>query len=88
MSYVLALSLAGVVAPIIAMAVISEYLRQKRVWNQGKCVRCPTGRWTYLTDDSQGGGAYKCDECGQVIWLDWIRPRVAEPTGSQHATHP
>lgn len=88
MSFALTLSLASIAVLIIAIAVVSEYLRQKRVWNQGQCVRCQAGRWTYLIDDSHGGGGYKCDECGQVIWLDWIRPRVEAPTGSQHATRP
>lgn len=72
---------------VMGVFVVREYRRQKRTWNQGQCIDCRTGRWTYMSPDSQGGNAYKCGDCGKIIWLDWIHPRVAEPTGSPRSKH-
>lgn len=53
---------------MVPIAVIREYHRQKRDWNQGFCADC-SECWRSFDIDSQGGRGYKCG-C-RHIWIDY-----------------
>ena len=54
---------------------LKDYLKERRLWNHGKCSDCHRG-WDYYTYDSQGGRGYKCnhgsyDVCNSLIWITY-----------------
>lgn len=54
---------------------------EKKDWNGGHCP-CGT-RWRHYGNDSQGGRGYKCDACGDGIWISYAVDKY--PKASNHA---
>lgn len=52
------------------MICIIAYIREKRNFNNGKCVCCGE-RLELFDTDSQGGRGYKCTKCGRYLWISY-----------------
>ena len=54
---------------------------EKQNYNDGKCPKCGH-KWRAFDEDHTGAIGLICDECGNVMWLDWHR-RLAKRKGGE-----
>lgn len=45
---------------------------EKKQYNNGKCPICGH-KWRRFDNDHTGAIGLTCDNCGEVMWLDWCR---------------
>ena len=62
----------AIVVIFIAFALAIGWAWNKEIseWNNGTCDKCG-GKYKSFDTDSQGGVGYKCDSCGNVIWITY-----------------
>ena len=54
---------------LIPIFVVKSMFHEKKIWNDGVCVK--TGmKWVMFDTDSQGGRGYK-DSYGNYIWISF-----------------
>ena len=69
-----------IILMIIWIAPIPFMVRsEKKKYNNGKCPKC-NHKWRAFDEDHTGAIGLICDECGNVMWLDWRR-RLAKRKG-------
>ena len=61
-------SIVCIVLPIVFIRLARQ--KEKVLWNGGFCPQCYR-EWRSFDTDSQGGRGYKCDACGQHIWISY-----------------
>ena len=61
-----------IVVIFVAFALAIGWAWHKEIanWNNGTCVHCG-GEYKSFDVDSMGGIGYKCDSCGNVIWITY-----------------
>lgn len=58
---------------IFALQCVLGYLKDRRDWNNGVCLKCHTS-WKSFDMDSAGEVGYTCGTGRHTIWLSWQFP--------------
>ena len=51
--------------------ILLSVMLERRDFNGGVCRRCGKAL-RHFDDDTRGGEGWVCDECGAVVWIEWI----------------